>query len=101
MKLLSAKYSQKRFLPASAVLQRGQGMVEYVIIGALIAIAAIAIYSAWGKTMRLQSAGLAGEITGKKLDMDLVRDATNAASGRANDPLKTGLAQYNYANDSK
>jgi hypothetical protein len=101
MKLLSSKYAQNRFFCTNAGLQRGQGMVEYIIIGALIAIAAIAIYSAWGKTMRLQSAGLAGEIAGKKLDMELVKDATNAASGRANDPLKTGLAQYNYANDSK
>jgi Flp pilus assembly pilin Flp len=81
--------------------QRGQGMVEYIVIGALIAIAAIAVYSAWGRTTRNQSAGLARELAGKTADMDKVLDASNAAAGRANDPKKEGMSSYNFANDQK
>ena len=33
---------------------RGQGMTEYIIIVALIAIAAIGVYTAFGKTLRGQ-----------------------------------------------
>lgn len=80
---------------------RGQGMVEYLIIVALIAVAGIAVYSAWGKTMRNQSAGMAKELSGQKADNKLAEDASNAAAGRANDPKKAGMGQYNYANDSK
>ena len=82
-------------------LHRGQGMMEYIIIAALIAVAAIGIYSAWGRTTRLQSAGIAQELAGKTADMPNVQDAANAAAGRANDPQKAGMASYNYANDQK
>jgi Flp pilus assembly pilin Flp len=87
--------------PGAGRRQRGQGMVEYIVIGALIAIAAIAVYSAWGRTTRDQSAGLARELAGKTADMAKVQDAANAAAGRANDPQKEGMARYNYANDQK
>lgn len=81
--------------------QRGQGMVEYIIICALIAIAAIAVYSAWGRTTRSQSALIAKELAGKDTTttMSNVQDAANAAAGRANDPNKEGMGRYNYAND--
>lgn len=81
--------------------QRGQGMMEYVIIVALIAVAGIGIYSAWGRTIRNQSAGMAEEIAGKKANIANAQDAANAAAGRANDPQKEGMGGYNYANDQK
>lgn len=80
---------------------RGQGMVEYIVIAALIAIASIAVYSAFGKTARNQTAGMAKELSGNAADMDLSKTAANAAAGRANDPLKEGMGRYNYANDAK
>lgn len=80
---------------------RGQSMMEYLIIGALIAVASIGVYSAWGKTIRNQTAGLAKEISGSKADTAVARDSANASAGRANDPQKTGMGQYNYANDQK
>ena len=43
---------------------RGQGMTEYIIIVALIAVAAIGVYSLFGKSIRNQVAGLAQEMTG-------------------------------------
>lgn len=39
-------------------------MTEYIIIVALIAVAAIGVYAMFGKTVRNQVAGLAGEVAG-------------------------------------
>lgn len=44
--------------------QRGQGMTEYVIVVALIAVAAIAVYQYFGQTVRNQTAAVAQEIAG-------------------------------------
>ena len=42
--------------------QAGQGMTEYIIIVALIAVAAIGVYSFFGSTIRNQTAGMAAEM---------------------------------------
>src|SRR5437016_14461752 len=44
--------------------QLGQGMTEYIIIVALIAIAAIGVYSFFGQTIRGQTAGMASAMSG-------------------------------------
>ncbi|MCH8846651.1 MAG: hypothetical protein IIC11_07955, partial [Proteobacteria bacterium] len=44
--------------------QLGQGMTEYIIIVALIAIAAIAVYSIFGDVIREQVGGMAQELAG-------------------------------------
>ena len=44
----------------------GQGMTEYLIIVALIAITGIAVYSFFGQTLRHQMAGISQELSGKK-----------------------------------
>jgi hypothetical protein len=46
--------------------QLGQGMTEYIIIVALIAIAAIAVYSIFGDVIRGQVGGMAQELAGKE-----------------------------------
>ena len=45
-------------------LQRGQGMTEYIIIVALVAIAAIAVYSFFGQAVRGQMASITGQLAG-------------------------------------
>ncbi|HHU93788.1 MAG TPA: hypothetical protein GXX62_01695 [Alcaligenaceae bacterium] len=45
--------------------QRGQGMVEYVIIVALVAIAAIAVFQLFGQVVRSQTAAMAKELAGE------------------------------------
>lgn len=75
--------------------------MEYIVIVALIAVAAIGVYSAFGQTARNQSAGIAKELSGNKADTDLAKSSANAAAGRANDPNKQGMGRYNYANDAK
>ena len=44
--------------------QIGQGMTEYIIIVALIAIAAIAVYTLFGDIVREQTGGMAAELAG-------------------------------------
>ena len=93
----------KNHCNAGRRIQRGQGMTEYIIIVALIAIAAIGVFSMFGKTVRNQAAGLAKELSGNKADTQISNAASsaNAAAGRANDAQKEGMAKYNYANDAK
>lgn len=81
--------------------QFGQGMMEYIIIVALIAIAAIGVYSLFGKTVRNQSAGLAKELSGNKADAQITAAGTAAATAATRGDTTKGLAEYNKDNDAK
>jgi Flp pilus assembly pilin Flp len=48
--------------------EHGQGMTEYIIVVALIAIAAIGVYTAFGKTVRGQMAVTAQALAGNSAD---------------------------------
>ncbi|HUI60945.1 MAG TPA: hypothetical protein VLX90_12010 [Steroidobacteraceae bacterium] len=65
--------------------QRGQGMTEYIIIVALVAIGAIGVYNLFGKTVREQTSamafGLAGNNTQSTTHSTTAgTDATNAGT---------------------
>ena len=45
--------------------QCGQGMTEYIIIVALVAVAAIGVYQYFGQVMRSQTAAVAKELAGE------------------------------------
>jgi len=77
----------------------GQGMMEYIIIVALIAVAAIGVYSVFGQTVRNQTAGLAKELSGNDASGAIGKagEASTKAAERA-DTTK-GLSQYNKDND--
>ena len=78
--------------------QRGQGMTEYIIIVALIAVAAIGVYSLFGRTVRSQTAGLAQEVAGVDAGTS-ISNATDAAStAETNANAQKGLANYNEDN---
>jgi Tfp pilus assembly protein FimT len=77
--------------------QRGQGMTEYIIVVALIAVAAIAVYGYFGKTVRNQTAGLAQEIAGAT---NSGRGAANTAAGAAATDADTGRGMDNYINQN-
>lgn len=74
---------------------RGQGMTEYIVIVALIAIAAIAVYQLFGQTVRSQTAGMAKELAGA--DAKAAIDSAQKAAGKAadNETKKRSLADYN------
>ena len=62
--------------------QGGQGMTEYIIIVALIAVAAIGVYKAFGNVVRGQTSVAASTLAGQ--DSKGARDATKTAGTDAN-----------------
>lgn len=73
---------------------QGQGMTEYIIIVALIAVAAIGVYSLLGKTVRGQVAGIASEITGQSATNQL--NSARSAARRANTLGRQDVSLGNY-----
>ncbi len=80
--------------------QRGQGMTEYIIIVALIAVAAIGVYQFFGQVVRSQTAAIADEVGGVTgaASMKNASDAATAANGEIK---KKGLNSYTGAADAK
>ena len=86
MSSISSKLGVKKAL--------GQGMTEYIIIVALIAIAAIGVYSFFGQTVRQQTAGMAKELSGQSASGQ-ISGAKAAADGAATDASqKKGMGEY-------
>lgn len=81
--------------------QRGQGMMEYIIIVALIAIAAIGVYSMFGKTVRNQSAGLAKELSGNVSANQITAAGNSSKDAATRADTTKGLSEYNKDNDAK
>jgi Flp pilus assembly pilin Flp len=61
--------------------ERGQGMTEYIIIVALVAVAAIAVYQSFGQVIRAQTAAIASELAGE--DGSEASQAARRAAGQA------------------
>lgn len=76
--------------------QRGQGMTEYIIIVALIAVAAIAAFQFFGQTIRSQTSGIANEVAGVAATTAIGAAKTAAAKTDA-ERGKKGLDSYNSA----
>jgi Flp pilus assembly pilin Flp len=74
--------------------QLGQGMTEYIIIVALIAIAAIAVYSIFGDVIREQVGGMAQELAGT----DSTQDAGGAITNVDAVAKEAGLGDYTDLN---
>lgn len=72
--------------------QLGQGMTEYIIIVALIAVAAIGVYSLLGKTVRNQVAGIAQEVSGQSAaqQINTARSAARRSSTVARQDVNLG-----------
>lgn len=66
---------------------RGQGMTEYIVIVALIAVAAIGIYTAFGDIVRGQTAVAAATLAGG--NSGGARNNVNDAHSRANSEGQT------------
>ena len=83
------------------VRQRGQGMTEYIIITALIAIAAIAAVSYFGGTVRAQVGGMAQELGGSD-GTSTINAATSKGNKSATEAVKKHtLADYGTTKDIK
>ncbi len=78
--------------------QRGQGMTEYIIIVALIAVAAIAVYQYFGQTVRNQTAAIANEIAGS--DGTTAKTAAQTAAGKASTEANTARTLDTYTGNA-
>jgi len=78
--------------------QAGQGMTEYLIVVALIAVAAIGVYSLFGQTLRSQTAGLAMEISGQSSGSAVSSAQGSAGSAQSSAAQRKGLGNYGLDN---
>lgn len=84
-------------IKSTAHKQSGQGMTEYIIIVALIAVAAIAVYQFFGQTIRSQTAGIAMEVSGQSAGSAITGAQTSATSATG-EMKKKGLDAYKNDN---
>lgn len=63
----------------------GQGMVEYIIVVALVAVAAIGVYQLFGQVVRSQTAAMAKELAGE----DGSAESQNAQTAAENASAQT------------
>lgn len=73
--------------------QRGQGMTEYIIIVALVAVAAIAVYQTFGQVVRSQTAAMAKELAGED-GSEQSRMAQSAAESAAAQTAAKSLKSF-------
>lgn len=72
----------------------GQGMTEYIVIVALIALAGIAVFSLFGKTVRSAVGDMATELSGNQSQRTAV-----GAAGETTGAAATNKGLGNYADD--
>ena len=78
--------------------QRGQGMTEYIIIVALVAVAAIAVYQSFGRVIRAQTAAIANELAGES--SSTARSNAGTAAKEASTQIKNKSLK-NYGASSR
>ena len=79
--------------------QRGQGMTEYIIIVALIAVAAIGVYSYFGQTVKSQTSAMAQELSGGAAKDEQTKAATAAKAAATSTNTQSTLK--NFGNEQK
>ena len=77
---------------------RGQGMSEYLIIVALIAVAGIAVMGLFGGAARNQVAGLAMEISGQDGQQSITDSQEDADNAATDGTTNKNLSSYNGGN---
>ncbi len=75
--------------------QAGQGMTEYIIIVALIAVAAIGVYSFFGKAIRGQMQGMTNEIAGTSATAGTANATAAATNANVEGAASKGMSNYN------
>ena len=83
----------RRSMRRSGARQSGQGMTEYIIVVALVAVAAIAVYQLFGQVIRSQTAAMAKELAGED-GSELSRMAQSAAESAAAQAAAKSLKSY-------
>lgn len=78
--------------------QFGQGMTEYIIIVALVAIAAIGVFRIFGDTARNQMAAITQELGGGNGQAQVTAAGTESAKAAASAVIDKDLSSYNKSN---
>ena len=78
--------------------QRGQGMTEYIIIVALVAIGAIAVYNFFGHTVQDQMAAVANGLAGQSGAATGAENDATAQAAKAATQAKTAYGLKDFAN---
>lgn len=73
-------------------------MTEYIVVVAVVAVAAIGVYSLLGQTIRNQTAGIAQEISGN--DGGSAISAASSAANSARIQANTRKDLRNYSDDN-
>ena len=74
--------------------QRGQGMSEYIIIVAMVAVGAIAVFTNFGGVIRNQVAGMANELAGDDGTANIASAKADAAKATTSGTKVTNMGAY-------
>jgi len=75
--------------------QRGQGMSEYIIITALVAVAGIGLFAAFGDTLQSQMASMSMEMSGQSGSADIQNAQSSAGTAQTRAAQADSLSNYN------
>ena len=91
----------KRKLATSAMAkkQRGQGMSEYIIITALIAVAAIGVFASFGDVIGNQTAAMAQEMSGNNGANEVQAAGNNAQTAAGYSATNGNLSNFDAQNN--
>ncbi|MBS0422450.1 MAG: pilus assembly protein [Proteobacteria bacterium] len=81
--------------------QTGQGMVEYIIIVGLVAIGAVGVYSAFGRTVQSQMAAITNGLAGQGSQAQAAVKQAGTEAGVATTDAGTALGLDTYSNNVK
>ncbi len=90
---MQATSKQSKRSGHTLIRQRGQGMTEYIIIVALVAVAAIAVYQYLGQVLRSQTAAVARELAGED-GTQQTRTAKSASQGAKDQAKAKSLKSF-------
>jgi pilus assembly protein Flp/PilA len=80
--------------------QRGQGMSEYIIITALVAVAGIGLFAAFGDVLQNQMAGMSKEMAGQSGGTNITAAGTSATTAQTRAAQADNLSNYNQQTNS-
>jgi hypothetical protein len=92
-------YDRRKVMSARTIKgskrQFGQGMSEYIIITALVAVAGIGLFAAFGDVLQNQMAGMSREMAGQSGSQDISDAQASATTAQNRAQQADSLATYN------
>jgi hypothetical protein len=80
--------------------ERGQGMTEYIIVVALIAVAATGVYALYGRVGRHQTGAIAAAVGGDSTYAQDSKKSAHTAGGQAVDEAAAKINLQNFTEPS-